>query len=66
MDGHEYYPIPFTTGLWDHHTIETNFCLFIDDFGRKYYSKDDSDHLLNALKKHYAVSTDWEGKLSWF
>ena len=33
----------------------------MNDFGVKYLSKDDANHLLNYLKKHYAVSTDWVG-----
>ena len=32
----------------------------MDDFGVKYFSKDDTNHLLNYLKKHYAISTYWE------
>ena len=57
MDGHGYYHIPFNIGLWAHRTLATNsFC--IDNFGIKYFSKYEADHLLNALKKHYPVSTD--------
>ena len=33
----------------------------MDNFGVKYFSTDDSDHLLNSLKKHCAVSKYWEG-----
>ena len=44
----------------------------MDNFGIKYFNKDDIHHLLNALKKHYTVSEDWAGenycgfKLSWY
>lgn len=34
----------------------------MDDFGVKYFIKDDADHLLEYLKIHYAISTDWEGR----
>ena len=34
----------------------------MDDFGVKYFSKDDANHLLNSLKNYYALSTDWEGQ----
>ena len=34
----------------------------MDDFGVKYFSKDDANHLLNSLKKHYAISMNWEGR----
>ncbi len=57
-----YYPCPQTTGIWRHTTRKTRFCLCVDDFGIKYFSKDDADHLLNALKAKYKISTDWEGK----
>ena len=29
----------------------------------KYFSKDDKNHLLDSLKNHYAISTDWERKM---
>ena len=61
MEPHGYYPVPFTTGLWAHQTIKTKFCLCVDDFGVKCFSKDDADNLFNSLRKHYAVLTDWEG-----
>jgi hypothetical protein len=36
--------------------------LVVDDFGIKYITKQDLDHLINALKKYYDVSVDMEGK----
>ena len=60
MDPHEYYPLPFTTGLWANKTRKI-ICLCVDDFGVKYFIKDDADHNLESLKRHYAISTDWEG-----
>ena len=33
----------------------------MDDFGIKYYNNDDINHLLNALKKKYTVTMDWNG-----
>ena len=52
MDGNGYYPIPCTTGLWAYRILETNFCLCVDDFGVKYFSKEESYHLLCVLKKN--------------
>jgi hypothetical protein len=57
-----YYPVPHTTGLWKHKTRTTKFYLCVDDFGIKYFSKEDAEHLLNALSKSYKVSVDWTGK----
>ena len=34
----------------------------MDDFGIKYRSKEDAQHLLSSLQKHYTVTVDWEGK----
>ena len=59
---HGYRPLPHTTGMWEHVTRPTKFCLCVDDFGIKYFSKDDADHLLNALRQHYDITTDWTGK----
>ena len=56
-----YFPIPHTVGLWKHTTRKTIFCLCVDDFGIKYFNKDDANHLLTSLRKHYTVSTDWGG-----
>ena len=59
MEIHDYYPVSYTIGLWAHKTRKRNFCLCVDDFGVKYFSEDDANHLLNSLKKHYAISKDW-------
>jgi hypothetical protein len=58
---HGYHPCPYTTGLWQHETRPTKFCLCVDDFGVKYFSKDDADHLLDSLRKHYKISVDMAG-----
>ena len=58
-----YEPMKFTPGFWKHKTRKTTFTLCINDFGVKYFNKDDANHLINAVKEHYEVTTDWEGKL---
>jgi hypothetical protein len=58
---HGYHPCPYTTGLWYHDTRRTKFCLCVDDFGVKYFTKADADHLLNSLRQHYKISVDWAG-----
>ena len=45
-----YHPIPLTDGLFKHTTRRTIFALCIDDFGIKYHSDDDLQHLQNTLK----------------
>ena len=55
---HGYYPVRYTPGLWKHKTRKTTFILCVDDFGIKHHSQDDLDHLLNALRTKYEISTD--------
>ena len=62
MDPHVYHPVTFTTVLWAHKTRKTNLCLCVDDFGVKYFTKDDANHLLDSLKMHYAFLTYCEGR----
>ena len=57
-----YYPDETSPGIWQHKTRRTRFCLCVDDFGVKYFNQEDADHLLNALRQHYKVSVDYEGK----
>ena len=59
---HGYCPCPNTTGLWKHDTRPTKFCLYVNDFGVKYFSHDDANHLLDALKQHYKIFVYYEGK----
>jgi hypothetical protein len=48
-------------GLWTHKTRSILFSLIVDDFAEKYTRKEDTAHLLNALKKDYIATEDWEG-----
>ena len=57
-----YKPVPGTVGLWEHDTRPTKFCVCVDDFGIKYWSKDDRDHLLNSIGHTFKYTTDLEGK----
>ena len=57
-----YKPVQHSLGIWTHESRPITFCLCVDDFGIKYFNKADAQHLLTSLKKHYTVSTDWEGK----
>ena len=59
---YEYFPVPNILELWKHTTRRTTFCLCVDDFGIKYFSQDDINHLMKALEAHYTCTKDWEGK----
>ena len=44
-----YTPVPHTPSLWQHHTPDLVFNLFVNDCGIKYTRKADSDHLLKSI-----------------
>ena len=56
-----YAPDPMAPNIWTHKTRPTKFCLCVDDFGIKYFSSADLDHLITALKTAFDISIDKEG-----
>jgi hypothetical protein len=56
-----YAPVTHTPGLWTHSTRPTTFTLAVDDFGIKYFTPADANHLLDALRTKYSLTTDWTG-----
>lgn len=56
-----YYPIKESNGLWKHKTKKTMFALCVDDFGVKYFNKEDAQHLIDTLDAHYDLTVDWTG-----
>ena len=58
---HGYSPSKFAPNIWSHITRPTKFCLCIDDFGIKYFSKADIMHLIEALRNYYTITIDWSG-----
>lgn len=61
LSKYDYFPVPCTPGLWRHKTRRTTFTLAVDDFGIKFFSQHDADHLLNALRDKYVITVDWTG-----
>ena len=59
---HGYHPCKHTPGLWTHTTRQIMFTLAVDDFGIKYFKREDAQHLFNALQENYTITTDWTGK----
>ena len=53
-----YKPMPQNPGLWGHTSRETTFTLCVDNFGIQYFSKADSDHLIDAIQDTYECSID--------
>ena len=57
-----YQLIPRTVGLWYHKTRLTVFCLYVNNFGIKYQSKNDVEYLCNAIGQNFWYTIDIEGK----
>ena len=58
-----YYEVAHTPGLWRHVTTLVQFTLCVDNFGVKYVGKENADHLMNTINKHYTCSEYWAGTL---
>ena len=59
---HGYHPLQSSNGLWRHETNSIIFALCVDDFGVKYNSKKDLDHLITALTTYYEITIDMDGR----
>ena len=58
-----YYKVSHTPGLWRRVTRPVQVTLCVDDFGVKYIGKENADHFINTINKHYTCSEDWTGTL---
>ena len=47
---HGYHQCPNTPCLFRHETLDVTFCLVVDDFGIRYGSQSDADHLIATLR----------------
>jgi hypothetical protein len=62
LNARGYHQSQFTPGLWTHETRSTKFALVVDDFGIKYESEEDAQHLIDSLTPFYSITVDKEGK----
>jgi hypothetical protein len=53
-----YYKYVKMPGLWKHEMRPLTFTLVVDEFGVKYESKNDVDHLIASIKSTYKVTKD--------
>ena len=58
LSTHGYRPVLDTIGIWQHTTRRTKFCLCVDNFVNKYYSKEDAQYLLDSLQENYTYTVD--------
>ena len=59
---HGYLPDKYSPNIWVHEHCATKFCLCVDDFGVKYTSQEDADHIIWALRESYEIKIDWSDK----
>jgi hypothetical protein len=55
-----YHQSKIVPGLWTHITRDICFTLVVDDFAIKYIKKEDAQHLIDAIKKDYTITIDWD------
>jgi len=58
---HGYAPMQHTPGVWKHQQRKTTFTLCVDDFGVKYFNRDDAEHLIAAIQENYDCTVNWTG-----
>eukprot|EP00957_Ditylum_brightwellii_P059416 4511112-Ditylum_brightwellii.AAC.1 len=58
MATHGYFPCARTPGLWKHTYCDTTFVLCVDNFGMKYTSQANTDHLVDSIQQHYQNNED--------
>jgi hypothetical protein len=58
-----YYKCVNTPGLWYHESEPITFTLVVDNFGVKYVSQDNINHLIASIKATYTLTKDWTGDL---
>ena len=61
LEPYGYTPVPYTPSLWRHDSNGILFGLVVDDFGIKSTSQAATNHLLDALRDKYVITTDPTG-----
>ena len=57
-----YKTIPQILGLWKHDNKPITLCLYVDDFGIKYFNRSDAVHLLQYIQKNCTPMVEWSGE----
>ena len=58
-----YHPVKHTPCLLVHNSKKTIFNLVVDNFCVQYFSTEDADHFLNALRAKYLITFDMDAKV---
>ena len=62
LNKHNYVQAEHTDGLFVHKLCDISFTLVVDDFGIKYASKDDVNHLISVMRSKYKFKVDFDAK----
>ena len=57
---YSYYPILEIIGIWKYKTRLIIFCLYVNNFRVKYWSKEDADYLCNTIGINYKYIVNQE------
>ncbi len=57
-----YHQRRIVAGLWKHNTKPLCFTLYVDNFAIKFTNMIDATHIIEALKKDYTNTVDWEAE----
>ena len=49
----------YTPGVWKHNTRKTTLALCINNFGAKYFSQDNANKLVHAVKSYHTFTAKW-------
>jgi hypothetical protein len=55
-----YHQSKIIPGFWMHKTRKICFTLVVDNFAIKYTKLEDAQHLIDALKKDYTITINWD------
>ena len=58
---HGYLQCPDVPCVFRHVTRNVTFSLVVDDFGIKYFNREDAEHLLQCLRLEYKMTVNWKG-----
>ena len=57
-----YHQSKIVPGLWKHNTKPLCFTLCINNFAIKFTNMTDATHIIDALKKDYTITVDWDAE----
>ncbi|KAL7528762.1 hypothetical protein ACHAXR_002615, partial [Thalassiosira sp. AJA248-18] len=60
LEEYGFVELPHTPGLFKHETRPIWFCLTVDDFGIKYFGKENTNYLIDVLEKYYEMEWHYD------